>query len=68
MLLPATSPLNALGQDIIVASPGACAAIAAAPGAAQCALAQPYALPSGTFFYLGTAAALGMVATPACGS
>lgn len=68
MLLPATSPLNSLGQDIVVASPEACAAFAATPAAAQCATAQPYSLSSGTYYYLGTAAALGMVATPGCGS
>ena len=38
------------------------------PGAAQCDAGNTYALPSGTFVYLGQAASLGMTAAPNCGS
>jgi hypothetical protein len=51
--------------DIVVASPAACAAFAAAFSASQCS-ALTYALSTGTYYYLGTAAALGMTATPSC--
>ncbi len=67
VFLPAASPLNANGVDIIVASPSACAAFSANFAAAQCA-PQAYTLSTGTYFYLGTAAALGMTATPSCAS
>ena len=67
--LPASSPLNGLGVDVIVASASACAAFAATPGAAaQCSPALPFALPGGAYTYLGTAASLGMTAAPSCGS
>jgi hypothetical protein len=65
VFLPAASPLNAIGVDIVVASPAACAAFAAAFSASQCS-ALTYALSTGTYYYLGTAAALGMTATPSC--
>ena len=68
LLLPAASQLNAYGLDVIVASPAACAAFAATLGASQCALAQPFYLPQGTFYYLGGAAALSMTTTPSCAS
>ena len=67
VLLPAASPLNGYGVDIIVASPAACAAFAATAAASRCG-AFSYALPGGTYFYLGAADALGMVAAPACGA
>ena len=67
MFLPAASPLNSFGVDIIVASPAACAAFAANFAASQCG-ALAYALSAGTYYYLGTAAALGMTATPSCAS
>ncbi len=67
--LPAVSPLNTLGVDIIVASPSACAAFNATVGAgARCDASRLYSLPSGVFYYLGTAQALGMTAAPSCGS
>jgi hypothetical protein len=68
VFLPTASPLNTYGVDIIVASPSACAAFAANFAAAQCSGAFSYALSGGTYHYLGTAAALGMTATPSCGT
>ena len=67
VFLPAASPLNTFGVDIVVASPAACAAFSAAFSASQCS-ALTYALSTGTYHYLGTAAALGMTATPSCGA
>ena len=52
-----------------MASPAACATYAATPTAPQCnVLRPPLALPAGAYHYLGTAAELSMVATPACAS
>lgn len=68
LYLPSASLYNALADDIIVASPSACASFAITPGASQCDAGNTYALPSGTFFYLGKAASLGMTAAPNCGS
>jgi hypothetical protein len=68
VFLPATAALNSLGVDVIIATASACAAYAAVPGAARCSAALTYALPAGTYFYLGTAAELGMAATPGCGA
>ena len=65
ILLPAASPLNTYGVDIVVSTASACAAFAANAAATQCS-AFSYALASGTYYYLGTAAALGMAATPGC--
>ena len=65
VFLPASSPLNAAGIDLVLASAAACAAYSAAAAATQCTAAT-YALASGTYFYFGTAAALGMTATPGC--
>ena len=67
VFLPAASPLNAYGVDVIVASAPACAAFAANFAAAQCS-PLAYALSGGTYHYLGTASALGMTATPSCGA
>jgi hypothetical protein len=53
--------------DIIVASPAACAAFAANGAFSQCGT-RMYTLSTGTYYYLGTAAALGMDATPSCAS
>lgn len=66
MFLPAASPLNAFGVDIIVASAPACAAFASNAAATRCSAASTYALPEGTYYYLGAAASLGMAAAPAC--
>ena len=65
MLLPATSPLNTYGEDIIVATASACAAFTSNGAATQCA-SFSYALSSGTYYYLGSAASLGMTSTPSC--
>jgi hypothetical protein len=65
VFLPAASPLNTYGVDIIVASPSACAAFSASLSASQCS-AFSYTLSTGTYYFLGTAAALGMAATPSC--
>ena len=66
MFLPAGSPLNGYGVDIVVGTASACAAFAALPGSSQCAQARAFALPDGPYFYLGPASALGMTAAPAC--
>ena len=50
----------------MIATASACAAYAAVGPAAKCTAARTYVLPTGTYFYLGTAAALGMAATPGC--
>jgi hypothetical protein len=69
LFLPATAPGNAWGEDAILATPGACAALAATPGAPPCASPpSALALGGGTYRYLGPAAALGMTAAPACTS
>ena len=68
LYLPAASLYNALGDDIIVASPPACASFAATPAATQCDAGRFYVLPSGNYSYLGKAATLGMTAAPNCGS
>ena len=66
IFLPAASPLNSFGVDIIVASAPACAAFASNAAAARCSAGSTYALPEGTYYYLGAASALGMTAAPAC--
>ena len=68
LFLPAASPLNTAGGDVILASPSACAAYAALGGAVQCARERAFATDVGIMFYLGPAPALGMVPAPACGS
>jgi hypothetical protein len=70
LLLPAVSPLNTWGADVIIASAPACAAFAAQQqgGAQACSAAGPVYVSAGglPYYYLGSAAALAMVATPAC--
>ena len=66
VFLPTTSPLNDGGEDLVIATASACAAYAAVAPAAKCTAARTYVLPTGTYYYLGTAAALGMAATPGC--
>ena len=68
VFLPATAPLNTFSVDVILASPSACAAYAQSASPFQCSLARAFPLPSGTYYYLATAAALGMAATPSCGA
>ena len=65
VLLPAASPLNTYGVDIVVATASACAAFSSNAAATQCS-AFSYALSSGTYYYLGPASALGMTSTPSC--
>ena len=65
VFLPASSPLNTYGVDIIVASASACAAYSSALGSAKCT-ASMYALPDGTYYFLGLASDLGMTAAPSC--
>jgi len=67
LLLPAASPLNPAGADVILASASACAAYAALGSATQCSRARAFATDNGVMFLLGAAAALGMVPAPACG-
>ena len=67
MFLPAASPLNPDGLDVIVATAAACRAFAALPGSAQCA-ARTFFLEGSLYYYLGAASALGMTAAPACSS
>ena len=66
LFLPAGAALNGAGVDVILASRAACAAYAALGGAVQCDLARAFATDAGIMFYLGAAAALGMVPAPAC--
>ena len=66
VFLPAAAPLNTFGVDAILASPAACAAYVQAASPFQCSLARAFPLPSGAYYFLGTAAALGMTAAPAC--
>ena len=66
--LPASSPLNTFDQDVIVASPSACAAFAGIAGSQTCNTTRAFSLPSGVFYYLGAASALGMTGTPNCGA
>ena len=67
MFLPAASPTNSDGVDIIVATAAACRAFAALPGSAQCTV-RTFFLDGSLYYYLGTASALGMTAAPACSS
>ena len=67
VFLPAAAPINSYGVDIIVACASACAAYSANGAATQCTGAT-FALPDGTYYYLGTASALGMTAAPTCAS
>jgi hypothetical protein len=70
LLLPAAAPLNTWGADVIIASAPACATFAAQQqGSAQaCSTAQQvYVSAAGVpYYYLGSASALAMVATPGC--
>jgi hypothetical protein len=66
LFVPASSSLNAIGADIILASPAACAAYNAIGGALQCNMSRAYATQSGLMYFLGTAAALGMGPAPEC--
>jgi hypothetical protein len=66
LFLPATSPLNTMGIDVILASPSACSAYATLGGSTQCSHSRAFATDAGIMFFLGTAAALGMVPAPAC--
>ena len=70
LLLPAVAPLNTWGADVILASAPACATFAAqqAGGAQACSTAQQvYVSAAGVpYYYLGSASALAMVATPGC--
>ena len=71
MFLPAASPLNTFGFDIVLATLKACAAFAATPNSPQCSLSGlVYSLgsPPQPYFFLGGADALGMAAAPGCGS
>ena len=65
VFIPAASPLNSHGVDIIVASASACAAFAANRAANTCT-SGVFVLSEGTFYYLGRASALGMTAAPSC--
>jgi hypothetical protein len=67
LLLPAASPLNAERVAMVVASYGACRALAALNGsAAQCGNVS-LVVGGGVYFILGRGGALGMVAEGPCG-
>ncbi len=66
LFVPAASPLNPEGFDIILATPSACAALVALPGSATCNQARPFSSGGALYYYLGRADALGMAAAPAC--
>ena len=65
VVLSSAAPANAFGYDIVVATAAACAAYANAPGSPACT-SQAFPIAGSTYFLLGSAAALGMVAAPAC--
>ena len=65
VVLSSAAPANAFGYDIVVATAAACAAFANAPGSPACT-SQAFPIAGVTYFLLGSAAALGMVAAPAC--
>jgi NHL repeat len=68
LVLSAAAPANAAGVDIVVATAAACAAYAnaAAAGGAPTCGAATYPIAGVTYYYLGTASALGMIAAPVC--
>ena len=66
VVLPSTSYLNTIGEDVIVATASACDAYAALRAPTQCDRARTFVTDFGVRFYLGTAAALGMAAAPQC--
>ena len=68
LLLPSVSPLNTWGADAILASAPACAAFSASQGSQRCSTAvQVHTSAAGVaYYYLGSAAALGMAAAPGC--
>ena len=70
LLLPAAHPLNAQGADWVLASPAACAAYASTLGAvSQCDGGRVLSFNGVAYSFLGSAAALGMVAAgPTCGA
>ena len=65
LVLAAASPLNARGEDIVVATPEACAAWGAASGPA-CDATDAYAIGGVLYHFAGTAAALNMEASGVC--
>ena len=66
VILSAASPVNSYGVDIVVASASACASFANTAGSVLC-LSQSFPIgTSTTYYYLGTAAALNMIASPSC--
>ena len=79
LFLPAASPLNAQGQDLVLATAQACAAYAALVGSpTRCDMARLFPIPSASsssssspaaaYYYLGLASDLGMAASsPSCG-
>ena len=65
LVLAAASLLNKHGEDIVVATPAACAAWAAASGFV-CNSADAYAISSELYYYAGTAKELNMEASGIC--
>lgn len=66
VILSAASPVNSFGVDIVVASASACASFASTAGSVLCST-QTFPIGTATtYFYLGTAAALNMIAAPSC--
>jgi len=66
LFLPTTSPVNREGVAIIVAKAQACSAYSAASSPTRCNYAKSYAMLGSTYYYLGTADQLNMVATTGC--
>jgi hypothetical protein len=52
--------------DIILASFQTCASFSQIPGSNTCTMTRMFSLPSGIYYYLGTASQLSMTAAPAC--
>ena len=70
IFLPVASPLNTAGMDLILASAAACATFNATAGSATlCDFTRQVPVAGSTYYYLGTAASLGMSAAgPTCGA
>ena len=65
LVLSSSSPLNGRGVDIVIATPEACAAWAAASGFV-CTASETYAIAGVLYYFAGTAASLNMEASGVC--
>jgi len=65
LVLSAAAPANAAGDDVVVATAAACAVFANVAGSPTCGVGA-YPIAGVTYYYVGTAASLGMIAAPPC--